>query len=67
MLAPVDFDNDASRVTGKIDDVATNSNLTTEMSAGGMNSVAQLPPEFALGFRRGSAHCAREATLRRHD
>jgi hypothetical protein len=54
-------------VTGKIDDVAANPNLATEMSARGTNSVAQVPPELPLGFGRSSAHRARETTLGWHD
>ena len=64
MLTPIDLDDNACRVTGKIGDVAADSNLATEMSAWRRNSVAQVPPELPLGVRRSGAHRAGEATLR---
>jgi hypothetical protein len=67
MLATIDLDDDAPRVTGKIDDVAANANLATEMCASGGKPVAQVPPEFPLCFRRRGPHLAGELTLSRHD
>ena len=67
MLASIDLDDDAGRVTSKIDDVAVNTNLPTEMRSQCWNSMAQVPPELPLGLRRSRAHRAGEATLRRHD
>jgi len=46
VLTTIDLDNDAPRVTSKVDDVAANSNLATEMCASGGKPVAQVPPEF---------------------
>ncbi len=67
VLASIDLDDDACRVTGEIGDVAANSNLATEMRARCRKPVAQVPPELPLGFRRSSAHRLGEAALRRHD
>ena len=67
MLATIDLDDDASRVTRKIDDVTANSNLATEMRAWRRNSVTQVPPEFPLRFRRRGPHLAGELTLSWHD
>ena len=67
VLATIDLDNDAPRVTGEINDVAANSNLATEMCAWRRNSVAQMPPKFPLCFRRRGPHLAGELTLPWHD
>src|SRR5262249_3666658 len=67
VLATIDLDNNAPRVTRKIDDVAANSNLATETCASAGKPVAQVPPEFPLCFRRRGAHLAGELTLSWHD
>ena len=67
MLTTIDLDDSARCVTGKVSDVRSNSNLTTEMRAKCRNAVAEMPPEFALSFRRGGTHRTGEATLRWHD
>ena len=67
VLASIDLDDDAGRVTSKIDDVAVNTNLPTEMRARCWNSMAQVPPKLPLGVRWSSAQGAGEATLRWHD
>jgi hypothetical protein len=67
VLASIDLDDNACRVTGKIGDVAADSNLATEMSAWRRKSVAQVPPQLPLGFRRSGAHRPGKATLRWHD
>ena len=52
MLAAIDLDNEATRVTSKINDVAANANLTTEMCALDGKPVAKVPPQSALRFCR---------------
>ena len=63
VLTTIDLDNKAPRVTSKVDDVAANSNLATEMCASGGKPVAQVPPEFPLRFRRRGPHLASKLTL----
>jgi len=63
MLAAVNLDNNAPRVTTKVDDVAANSNLATEMCASSGKPMAQVPPELPLRFRRRGPHLAGELTL----
>ena len=45
MLTTIDLDNKAPRVTSKVDDVAANSNLATEMCTSGGKPVPQVQPQ----------------------
>jgi hypothetical protein len=67
VLAAIDLNDDARRVTGKVSDVTTNSNLPAKMRAGCGQSVAEVPPELPFRFRRRRTHRTSEATLRGHD
>jgi hypothetical protein len=67
VLAAIDLDDNAGRVTGKVSDVTANSNLATKVCAGRKEPVAQVPPELAFRFGRSRAHRTGEAALRRHD
>ena len=67
VLAAVDLDDNAGRVTGKVSDVTANSNLATKVRARRKEPVAQVPPELAFRFGRSRAHRTGEAALRRHD
>jgi hypothetical protein len=67
VLAAIDLDDNASRVTNKICDVAADPDLPTEMRAGDRNSMPQVPPELALSVRRRGAHGAGQAALLWHD
>ena len=48
VLASINLDDNASRVTDKIGDVAADANLAAEMCAGYRDAMAQVPPELAL-------------------
>src|SRR5262245_49368146 len=63
MLATVDLNDDAFGVTGKISNVSADPNLATEVATLHRKTMAQVPPKLPLGFRRCSAHFARELTL----
>jgi hypothetical protein len=65
MLASIDFNDDAFRVTGKIGNVPAYAHLATEMRTFNREPVTQVPPKFPLGFGRSGAHRTRELTLRR--
>jgi len=67
VLASINLDDNASRVTDKIGDVAADANLAAEMCAGYRDAMAQVPPELALGVRQRSPHRAGEAALWWHD
>jgi hypothetical protein len=67
VLAAIDLDDNASRVTNKICDIATDPNLPTEMRARERNSMSQVPPQLALSVRRRGAHGAGQAALLWHD
>jgi hypothetical protein len=63
MLTTVNFDHYASRMTGKIGDIASNSDLPSEMRIGRLEAVAKVPPELALGVSRIGAHLTPEDAL----
>ena len=60
VLAAIDLDNNAPRVTSKIDDIPPDSNLATEMCAWGGKPVAEVPPKFPFRFCRRRSHLAGE-------
>jgi hypothetical protein len=64
MLTPINFDDHALGMAGEIDDVTRNLNLTAKMRASDSETMTQVPPQFALGFRGSASHLSRQLALR---
>ena len=65
VLATIDLDNNAPRVTSKIE--PPDSNLASEMCASGGKPVAEVSPKFPFSFCRRRPHLAGELALSWHD
>jgi hypothetical protein len=63
MVAAVQLHNQVRAVTGEIDDVLLDADLSAEMGILHSEAMTQVPPEFAFCFRRSCAHFACEAAL----
>jgi hypothetical protein len=61
---PINFDDHALGMAGEIDDVTRNLNLTAKMRASDSETMTQVPPQFALGFRGSASHLSRQLAWR---
>jgi hypothetical protein len=65
VLASINLNNQPLRMTREVDDVTTDSHLTTKMRSSHTEPVTQMPPQFALCLCRHTSHLPGKLSLRR--